>query len=268
MQKDFTYDIYSGLIDSFKKSGYSFRPFIDYISDGSDIERCVVVRHDVDRLPENALKMAYMENDSGIKTSYFFRAVDHLYDGSIIKMIATLGHEVSYHYEDLSLCRGNYELAIKNFESNLKTFREFYPVKTICMHGSPLSQFDNKKLWEKYDYRDYGIIADPSFDLDYDEVFYITDTGRSWNNSQASVRDKINSKFEIAIKDTHQLIEKIQSNELPDKILINVHPQRWSDEFVPWASELVRQRVKNQIKKWMIRMSSLTETDEFPYGNR
>ncbi len=59
------------------------------------------------------------------------------------------------------------------------------------MHGSPLSKFDNKKIWEKYDYRDYGIIADPSFDIDYNEVFYITDTGRSWNNSKASVRDKV-----------------------------------------------------------------------------
>ncbi len=50
------------------------------------------------------------------------------------------------------------------------------------------------------------------------------------------------------------LIEMIQKNELPDKIMINVHPQRWNDEFTPWASELVRQRVKNVVKKWMIRL--------------
>jgi hypothetical protein len=36
----------------------------------------------------------------------------------------------------------------------------------------------DSKVWEKYDYRDYGIIADPSFDIDYDEVLYITDTGK------------------------------------------------------------------------------------------
>ena len=70
-------------------------------------------------------------------------------------------------------------------------FRKYYPAKTICMHGSPLSKYDNKKIWEKYDYRDYGIIADPSFDIDYDEVFYITDTGRAWNHTTASVRDKV-----------------------------------------------------------------------------
>ena len=85
---------------------------------------------------------------------------------------------------------------------------------------------------------DFGIIAEPYFDVDFDEVFYLTDTGRSWNNSTASVRDKVNSKFDIKIKDTHHLIEKIQNNELPDKIMINVHPQRWDDRFGPWVKEL------------------------------
>ena len=59
------------------------------------------------------------------------------------------------------------------------------------MHGSPLSKWDNRDLWKRYNYRDYGIIAEPYFDLDFDEVFYLTDTGRSWNNSKASVRDKV-----------------------------------------------------------------------------
>jgi len=46
------------------------------------------------------------------------------------------------------------------------------------MHGSPLSKYDNRKIWEKYDYRDYGIIAEPYFDIDFNEVFYMTDKGR------------------------------------------------------------------------------------------
>jgi hypothetical protein len=121
------------------------------------------------------------------------------------------------------------------------------------MHGSPLSKYDNKKIWEKYDHKNFGIIAEPYFDVNFDEVFYITDTGRSWNNSKASVRDKVNSNYDITIKDTHNLIEKIKNNELPDKIMINVHPQRWNDEFIPWASELVRQNIKNVIKKILVK---------------
>jgi hypothetical protein len=265
--RDFTLEIYELIFKSFDLQGYRFLTFEEYISNHK--KKVVIFKHDVDKLPNNALQMAELENKLGIKTSYYFRTIDLVYDESIIEKIAILGHEVSYHYEDMSLCRGNYELAIKNFELNLRKFRRFYPAKTICMHGSPLSKYDNKKIWDKYNYRDYGIIADPSFDIDYDEVFYITDTGRSWNNSNASVRDKViktevrgrrsevagrkTQQFDITIKDTNHLIEKIKNNELPDKIMINVHPQRWNDEFIPWASELVRQRVKNVIKRILVK---------------
>jgi len=74
---------------------------------------------------------------------------------------------------------------------DLRRLREFYPVKTICMHGSPLSKYDNKLLWDKYDYRDYGITAEPNFDVDFDEVLYLTDTGRRWDGDRVSVRDKV-----------------------------------------------------------------------------
>ena len=43
-----------------------------------------------------------------------------------------------------------------NFKENLEKFRKVYLVKTICMHGSPLSKYDNRLIWEKYDYRDLG----------------------------------------------------------------------------------------------------------------
>jgi len=45
----------------------------------------------------------------------------------------------------------------------------------------------------------------------------------------------------------------IQNNELPDKIMINVHPQRWNDDFIPWMWELVSQNVKNVVKKQIIK---------------
>ena len=250
---DFTLKIYKQFLHSLLANDYSFQTLENFIEHPNK-EKIVILRHDIDRLPENALKMAHMENTIGIKTSCFFRTVDQVFDETIIGKIVSLGHEVSYHYEDLSLCRGNYELAIKNFESNLEKFRKIYPVKTICMHGSPLSKWDNRDLWKMYDYRDYGIIAEPYFDVDFDEVFYLTDTGRSWNNSKASVRDKVNSKLDIKIKDTNDLIEKIQKNELPDEIMLNVHPHRWFDYGYNWYKELLMQNVKNQVKSLIVRM--------------
>ena len=37
--------------------------------------------------------------------------------------------------------------------------------------------------------------------------------------------------------------------------MMNVHPQRWNDEFVPWVSELVGQNFKNVVKRILIRMT-------------
>ena len=66
------------------------------------------------------------------------------------------------------------------------------------MHGSPRSRFDNKSLWKKYDYKDYGIIGEPYFDIDFNDVFYLTDTGRRWDGDKVSVRDKVNGKGQRA----------------------------------------------------------------------
>lgn len=251
---DFTLDLYELMLQSFRRSGYGLCTLESYLSKNHG--KLLIVRHDVDKLPFNALQMGALEKQLNVKSSYYFRIAGKVYDVSTIKSICKFGHEVSYHYEDLSLCDGNYELAIRHFETNLAKFREICPAKTICMHGSPYSKYDNKKIWEKYDYRNYGVIAEPNFDIDFNEVFYLSDTGRSWNNSDASVRDKVNSKFDIKIKDTHDLIKKIENNELPDKIMINVHPQRWNDKFVPWFVELVSQNVKNVIKKRIIKFKN------------
>ena len=57
------------------------------------------------------------------------------------------------------------------------------------------------------------------------------------------------NKFDIKIRSTHHLIDLIKQGKLPDKIMLNVHPQRWNDEFVPWVRELVWQNVKNVVKR-------------------
>ncbi len=37
-------------------------------------------------------------------------------------------------------------------------------------------------MWKRYSYRDFGIIAEPYFDVDFGEVLYLTDTGRRWDD--------------------------------------------------------------------------------------
>jgi hypothetical protein len=56
---------------------------------------------------------------------------------------------------------------------------------------SPRSKYNNRDLWKRYDYRDFGIIGEPYFDVDFDKMFYLTDTGRRWDGWRVSVRDKV-----------------------------------------------------------------------------
>ena len=245
---DFTVDIYKRLVHALEMRGYVFQTFEEFVT-SNHVSKTIVLRHDVDRLPRNALRMALLERSMGVRASYFFRVVNTCWREDIIKEIASMGHEVAYHYEDLTLFKGVQEQAILHFEKQLNRFRQFYPSKTICMHGSPVSKWDNRKLWEKYDYRDYGIIAEPYFDVDYSKVFYITDTGRSWNNTSVSVRDVVRSGFDIKIKSTQHMIELIQWGDIPEKLIINTHPQRWFDPGWGWAKEWVLQNIKNVAKR-------------------
>lgn len=245
--KDFTVNEYKELLDTLILAGYEFQTFRDYLK--NPLEKVVILRHDVDKRPGNSLRFAEIEHEKGLKASYFFRVVPESLHVDKLLAIKKLGHEIGYHYEDMDPAKGDPQEAIKSFEENLKKLKKLAPIDTICMHGSPLSKFDNKDLWQHYDYRSYGIIGEPYFDLDYSKIFYITDTGRKWNNRDASIRDKVESQFEIEVRSTEHFIKLIREGKMPEQMMINTHPQRWNDEVVPWVVELVSQTVKNRIKK-------------------
>jgi hypothetical protein len=253
LNPDFTCRKYAMILDSLLYAGYSFKTVEEHISD--PFGKFVMLRHDVDRLPLNSLMTAQMEHSRGIRGTYYFRIVKQSNVPDVIREIAALGHEIGYHYEDLNLTGGDTDKAIENFGKNLEYFRQFYPVKTICMHGSPSSKTDNRDIWKKRSYRDYGILLEPYFDLDYSSILYMTDTGRKWNGDKSSVRDKVFQEQFNSLKDriktSDQVIAAAISGDLPDKIMITVHPQRWTDNPFLWTGEFAAQKLKNIIKQFL-----------------
>ena len=212
--------------------------------------RILIIRHDVDRLPENALKTAEIEHSLNISSSYYFRMMKKSFNPDIIRSITDLDHEIGYHYEDLASANGDYNEAFRQFKINLFKIRKLYPVKTICMHGNPLSKWDNRLMWEKFNYKELDIICEPYFDIDYSKVFYLTDTGRKWNANSVNVRDKIgNSKhFKHCYKSTDNIIYALKTMKFPKIAIINSHPERWSDSIYFWLKQLIIQNLKNTIK--------------------
>ena len=292
---DFTPTTYRKLLKALREAGYSFLTFEEYCVTRGD--KSAVLRHDVDRKPENALKLAHIEANLGIKGSYHFRAVGSSNNPGIIRQIAGLGHEIGYHYEDITLVADKVgkegitatgrlaDEAFDRFSANLEYFRQFYPVRVISMHGSPTGRIDNRLVWKHFDYRECDIICEPYFDIDFSETLYLTDTGRRWDGERYNIRDKaitaVNggqgaavsdwkvmpvrgsllsmTKAGLALRDrykihsTKEIVNLAKAGYLPAKMVINTHPQRWNDTFIPWVWELGAQSVKNQLKKLVIR---------------
>ena len=284
---EFTLDLYKKLLLALTAKQPSFLSFADYIQkfhvDAANSRHhsvkhananIFILRNDVDRLPNNSLVFARLQHNLGITGSYYFRIVPESFDPVIMGKIADLGHEIGYHYEDLDWAvktiknnkkrindseiyqKAIVENAIEHFSKNLTRMREFADIRTICMHGSPLSKWDSRLLWTIYNYRDFGIIGEPYFDIDFAKVAYYTDTGRRWDGDRVSRRDKIMNPETQAIAaekfprfhTTFDIINTVNSGLLPEQVMFTFHPQRWHDHWLPWTKELVGQNAKNIVK--------------------
>jgi len=243
---DFTMEKYGELCRALLDAGYTPMTVHQYLTDGPD-GRTVVLRHDVDRRPENALRMAELEHALGIHATYYFRH-PYTFIPEIIKQVLSLGHEIGYHYEVLSKADGDHKKAIALFAQELEEFRTFCDVRTICMHGRPLSRYDNRDLWRTYDFRQFDIIGEAYLSLQGANLCYFTDTGRSWNGKN-SRRDVLPSTKKCeGIHTTSDLINILTRNHKLQPY-ITIHPERWAISEGDWLSGYLKDNVINMGKR-------------------
>ena len=237
--RDFTLDKYQELCQVLGEK-YRICTVGEYLSEEPE-GNIAIVRHDVDRKITNSLHMAEREHNLGIHSSYYFR-YPFTFRPDIITKIKDLGHEIGYHYEVLSKTHGDYEKAIDLFQTELAEFRKICPVDTICMHGSPLSKFNNRNLWDRYDYHAYGITGEAflSFEQENKGLRYLTDTGRTWSGKQ-SLRDVIRTHpgtdTPLSLNTTDELMAWIAGG-CGKKLYLTIHPERWSlttGEWLIWS---------------------------------
>lgn len=250
--KEFTLEFYEKLLIAFKKQYLNIITFDEFFSKNFIYENYLILRHDVDRKPQNALKMARLENKYNIKASYYFRTKPHTFKKDIINEIRLLGHEIGYHYESLTDFKGNYQNAYLDFETNLNKLRELSEVSTISMHGAPFSPFDNRDLWKIKDqksvlFKKFAILGEIYLDIDYSNILYITDTGRNWENDIANRRDKVSSHVEQSFNSSYQLIEYI-NNHPHNQFIFQTHPERWTNNRLEWQMQFYKDKLINMLK--------------------
>ena len=143
MQQDrngnFTYKSYREMLQAFANKNYTFEFFQNAASLLAEKKLFVLLRHDIDVELEKALKIAQIENELNIKSTYFFLLRTQHYNvfssenTEIIKEILSLGHQPGIHFdcsaypelfESLHLnpleCNENHSLELQMLEAKKK----------------------------------------------------------------------------------------------------------------------------------------------------
>ncbi len=248
---DFTLQKYKELCDCINSSAYEPIAMVKYLTLPSLPDSFIILRHDVDRKPERAEKMASIENEMGFKSTYYFRKNNHVFKPDIIKRIYKMGHEIGYHYEVLDKAKGNIEKAYSIFNEELKAFRDIVDVKTVSMHGNPLSRWVNSDFWKSYSLEEFSLIGDASLSIKGKDMPYFTDTGRNWDPLKYNRKDFISNNNKMAynkVQKTDDLINFISTLNGEYPLYLSVHPNRWNDFPLSWTFQFVEDFLTNQIK--------------------
>ncbi|MCF7889450.1 MAG: hypothetical protein K9L78_04945, partial [Victivallales bacterium] len=145
-----------------------------------------------------------------------------------------------------------YQAALRDFERNLEKLRKIAPIRTIAMHGSPMSPHDNRDLWGDPETHGYlknslAIYGEVYLDIDYSDIAYITDTGRNWSAEKSNKRDMVNSAMAPDFKNSRALLDCFNRACYP-KVVFQVHPERWTDSCLEYCTQTAKDQLANLVK--------------------
>ena len=247
MTRDFTFEIYENLLQAGVDAGYEHITVREYLSCEELPERFIIHRHDVDRKPENSLAMARLESKYDIPSTYYFRTIEKTFKPDLIREIEEMGHEIGYHYEDMDRADGDVDEAHDSFSTELERLRALATVDTVCMHGNPLTAYDNRDMWDgSVEFDSYGLLGEAYLSMDFVDVTYFSDTGRTWEDGNLKVKDHPVGEFEknIQANTTGDLCQLVSSGKIPRLCLLS-HPNRWADTFGEYLTELSKDTITN-----------------------
>lgn len=99
---NFTYRDYSALIGLLRENGYALSSYVNYPGKG----KCVILRHDIDYSLEQAVKLARIEKDLGVRSTYFVLLSSDFYNPAssssyrYLHEILDLGHDIGLHFDE------------------------------------------------------------------------------------------------------------------------------------------------------------------------
>ena len=248
MKLDFTVDKYKDFLKHLKDKNFPIYTINDWIL--LEPKSGLILRHDVDRNSSQSVKIAKIASDLDIKGTFNFRVLNNKVDDKAIISISKMGHEIGYHYEDLSIAKGDIDKAISLFKKNLNILRKFCEIKTATMHGRPLSKYDNRDIWNHVDIGQFSLNGEAYGSIDYKNLFYLTDTGRTWSQTTANLRDSVFNSIPVPsnVNSTDDIKIFVSSNSKAS-IAIVFHPERWSSNYFHLFIQITIDFITSTIKK-------------------
>jgi hypothetical protein len=252
--RDFSLQAYGALLAEVGKTGREVLPLREFFERRPLPPAFLVLRHDVDRRPERALRMAEVERAHGVRSTYYFRHTARVFRREVILAISAMGHEIGYHYEVLDKAQGEPRRAAEIFTRELAELRALVEVKTAAMHGNPLSRWDNRDFWKHCTLSRFGLIGEAYVSVIDPEIAYVTDTGRGWNRSSFNMRDRLaagSGRLMPSFSGTGELIRGLKDAAY-GKIYLQVHPNRWSSGLLEWVGQWGEDLLLNGVKKLLM----------------
>lgn len=250
LSMDFTLKKYEELCASLKESGYQTLTIRDFLRIKDPDSRFAILRHDVDRGAKSALGIARIENRFGIRGTYYFRVNKRVLVPNIIEEISSMGNEIGYHYEALDKAKGDMNVAIEIFDRELAILRSYCSVNTVCMHGNPLTPWDNKEIWNSHDFAQFGIIGEAYLSLPFERIAYFSDTGGSWN-SKYNLKDKPPKRLlSERVNSTDRLVSIIRKKRYSGMCIL-IHPNRWNGGVGSWIGNRLFDAACNTAKRFI-----------------
>ena len=244
---NFSLDLYKKILIKAKKLGYKF-PTLSSFKKGLDAyPKFLLLRHDIDVSPLNALKMAEIESSLGIATNYYVRLHSMFYNPAAppffdaLSSIVDMGHEVGLHY-DCSFFKERNIDSIKGVLHDIKTLENILGIKVKSVSQHRPAKSDRFKPPPEYVYAYEDELLN--------KTTYVSDSGFKWRNN--TLMDLVGSSLKIyaLIHPTtwaYANLDMEQTYNKTSKITQRLIERQFSN-FIKTTNEYLQNRMRKKIR--------------------
>ncbi len=226
---------YRALLEHAGAEGYDIVTLEQWLNDDRG-DRVLILRHDVDQCPAAARRMLAIEQELGVRATWYLRW--RTARTRLVEELRAAGGEVGLHYETLSRMvladraagrESDPERALYAARRTLK--REliafevlFGPCRSACAHGDTrVSGVNNAVLLRDQDLGAYGLDFDANASMrSHDLAVWLTDRSKA----EGGWRDGLDAR---AILSSHA-----------SPVLLLAHPNNWISGAGLWCDRIAR----------------------------